>query len=312
MAPKVEGSWRLHTLTKELPLDFFVLFSSLASLWGSPGQANHAAANMFMDMLAHDRRAQGLPGLSLNWGAWSEVGAAVKHNVIERVGSQGLGAIAPEQGLKLLEQLLLGPAPAQVGITPVNWPLFLRHFKGGTPAFLADISPQEQAATTLVEQQAQPQATILDQLAEAPLNRRRGLLLGYLQEQARKVLGLDSVQAVGERTPLNELGLDSLMAVELRNLLGSSLGLKKALPATLVFDYPTIEAMTDYLGRETALLEPDGQVEERQAEVQPELEQAGAGVIDLLAQVEELSDEEVDRLFAQQLQHKQNWGFDDE
>lgn len=250
--------------------------------------------------------------MSLNWGAWSEVGAAVKHNVIERVGSQGLGAIAPEQGLKLLEQLLLGPAPAQVGITPVNWPLFLRHFKGRSPAFLADITPQEQTAATVVDQQVQPQSSILDQLAEAPLNRRRGLLLGYLQEQACKVLGLDSVQAVGERTPLNELGLDSLMAVELRNLLGSSLGLKKALPATLVFDYPTIEAMTDYLGREMSLLEPDGQVEDRQVEVQPELEHAGAGVIDLLAQVEGLSDEEVDRLFAQQLQHKQNWGFDDE
>jgi myxalamid-type polyketide synthase MxaB len=312
MAPKVEGAWRLHLLTKESPLDFFVLFSSLASLWGSPGQSNHAAANMFLDMLAYERRAQGLPGLSLNWGAWTEVGAAVEHNVFERIGSQGLGAIAPEQGLKLLEQLL-GSAPAQVGITPVNWPVFLRHFKSDhLPSFFVDIAPQEKTAATTAEPQAHPQLGILEQLAEAPLNRRRGLLLGYVQEQARKVLGLETVQAVGERIPLNELGLDSLMAVELRNLLGSSLNLKRALPATLVFDYPTVEAMTDYLGREIAVLKAEAGTEDQQHEVQPEPRSEGQGMMDVLTQVEELSDEEVDRLFAQQLQHIENWGFDDE
>lgn len=310
MAPKVEGSWHLHRLTQHLPLDFFVLFSSAASLLGSRGQSNHAAANMFLDMLAHHRRAQGLPGLSLNWGAWTEIGAAVKHNVFERINLQGIGAIAPEQGLQLLAQLL-EQAPAQVGIMPITWPVFMGQFKAGRiPTFFANMTPQEKMGATVAKLSTPEQADILRQLAEAPLNKRRLLLLGYVQEQTCKVLGLDSVQAVGERVPLNELGLDSLMAVELRNLLGGNLKLKKALPATLVFDYPTVEAMTDYLAKELSLLEPETKTEDHQETVsQPE---GDKGILNTLNSLEELSDEEVDQLFAQQMQHLENWGLTDE
>ena len=91
LAPKVDGAWNLHELTLGLPLDHFVLFSSAASLFGSPGQANHAAANSFLDALAAQRRAHGRPGLSINWGGWSDVGSVVTHAVGERMSTRGTG-----------------------------------------------------------------------------------------------------------------------------------------------------------------------------------------------------------------------------
>jgi hypothetical protein len=310
MAPKVEGSWHLHSLTQHQPLDFFVLFSSLASLLGSPGQGNHAAANTFMDVLAHYRRAQGLPALSINWGAWSGSGAAVKHDVFARITLQGVGAIAPEQGLQLLGQLLNQPT-AQVGVTPINWPVFRQQFAGGhLPVFFSEISLPQKSHEAALKSSAPQAPDFLAQLAEAPANKQQSLLLAYVQEQARKVLGLDSVHSVGERIPLNEMGLDSLMAVELRNLLGAGLRLKRALPATLVFDYPTIEAITGYLAREMSLLEPTAQTSAVETQEASAID--GQGLLDVLATVEELSDDEVDRLFAQKMGHMENWDQDHE
>ena len=101
-APKVQGAWQLHTLTCHLPLDFFVMFSSTASLMGSPGQGNYAAANSFMDVLAHHRRSLGLPATSINWGGWAEIGLAARHRVDERVALQGMGLILPAHGLAIL------------------------------------------------------------------------------------------------------------------------------------------------------------------------------------------------------------------
>jgi acyl transferase domain-containing protein/NADPH:quinone reductase-like Zn-dependent oxidoreductase/acyl carrier protein len=304
MAPKVEGTWHLHELTRHTPLDFFVLFSSIASVLGSRGQGNHAAANAFLDALAYHRRVQGLPALSLDWGAWSEVGAAVKHNVFERIGLQGIGAIIPEQGLRVLEQLM-AKAPAQVSVTPIAWPVFMGQFASGSvPPFLSEIEYEAALPAAAIEPQAHV-PNLLDQLAQATLNKRRPLLQTYVQEQARKVLGLDSAQAVGERVPLSELGLDSLMAVELRNRLATELNLKRALPATLVFDYPTVEAITDYLAREMRLLDGDDRTS-RTAESGAGPETDGQGMIEAVTALEGLSDEEVDRLFAQQMRQRKS------
>ena len=125
LAPKVVGAWHLHRLTAGCSLDFFVLFSSIAALLGSPGQGNHAAANAFLDTLAHLRRIQGLPALSINWGAWSEIGAAARHNVETRMRLQGIGTFTPQEGLVILGRLL-GTTLTQVGVMPVHWPAFLR------------------------------------------------------------------------------------------------------------------------------------------------------------------------------------------
>ena len=120
MAPKVTGAWHLHELSIGLPLDFFVLFSSVAAVFGSAGQANHSAANSFLDALAFKRQAHGMPASSINWGVWSEVGAAVRHGVGKRVSEQGVGMIDPAGGLAVLERVI-EEQPAQAVVFPADW-----------------------------------------------------------------------------------------------------------------------------------------------------------------------------------------------
>ena len=136
LAPKVQGAWNLHLLTQGMALDFFVLFSSAAALLGSRGQANYAAANAFLDALAHHRHAQGLPGLSIDWGAWAEVGMAAQLVRTQRtqLAAQGMRAIAPAQGVAALAHLLGQPTP-QVGVIPVNWATVMDNGAFSNPFF---------------------------------------------------------------------------------------------------------------------------------------------------------------------------------
>ncbi len=133
MAPKVQGSWYLHTLSENLPLDFFVCFSSVASLLGNAGQANYAAANAFVDALAHQRRAMGLPGLAINWGAWSEVGLAA-----EMAQRAEVESLSPQEGVELLGELMQGTMP-QVGVMPITWSKFQRQLAGREIPLLAEM-----------------------------------------------------------------------------------------------------------------------------------------------------------------------------
>jgi len=125
LSPKTVGAWNLHALTSDCALDFFVMFSSTASILGSSGQANHAAANAYLDALAHYRRAQNLPGLSINWGAWSEVGSAAKMGIDAQLDAKGIGMIPPRLGLDALERLVSSPA-VQVAVMPVDWQAFVK------------------------------------------------------------------------------------------------------------------------------------------------------------------------------------------
>jgi acyl carrier protein len=291
LGPKLDGSWALHVLTRGEPLDFFVLYSSMASVLGSRGQANHAAANAFMDALAAHRRALGLPGLSISWGAWSEVGAAADRQVDQRVVARGIDVITPAHGLELLEKLMRAEA-AHVGVFPVRWERFLaggdahgrfvahfaEHAKGVAKpgAKHADAKPAGAAG-----------AALIDELKQATPQRRRERLLGFVAEHVARVVDAPSAQAIDPRQPLNELGLDSLMAVELRNRLGTGLGLARSLPATLVFDHPTLEALAAYLEE---LVVPAAPVAV-----------AVAKPVDAVGALDEMSDEEVEAMFAKKL-----------
>jgi len=288
MAPKVEGSWNLHRLTQGLDLDFFVLFSSASSLLGSPGQGNHAAANAFLDALAHHRRSRGLPAMSINWGVWSEVGAAAERGVGERATLQGMGTFTPDQGLRVLERLLLA-GPAQVGVMPVNWSTLLNALRIQSP-FLAEMGAAAAEAARPEISRAAPlprQPDVRKQIEEAPPSERHRLLVDFVRTCTAKILGLGPSEEIDVRQPLSEMGLDSLMAVELRNVLGSGLRLGKSLPATLVFDQPSIVQLADYLASEALELETADVVE------QPAAASAGSG--SLLDRIEQLSDEEVER-----------------
>ncbi|QRR36013.1 SDR family NAD(P)-dependent oxidoreductase [Hydrogenophaga sp. YM1] len=293
LGPKVEGAWALHALTRERPLDFFVLYSSVAGLLGSSGQGNHAAANAFLDALALHRRAQGLPGLSIAWGAWSEVGAAADRAVDQRVGARGIDAITPRMGLDLLQTLMRGEA-ASVGVFPVRWERFL---DAGVPPLLERFRAATHGEAPRAASAPAPArgASLADELKGLPGAQRAERLLAFVGEHVARVVDVADARRIDPRQPLNELGLDSLMAVDLRNRLGKDLGLARGLPATLVFDYPTLDALAGYIGQ---LLAPQAETEAAAAPVP-----TASGAVEA---IDDLSDEEIEALFAKKLQRKQS------
>ncbi|HZU68918.1 MAG TPA: type I polyketide synthase [Ktedonobacteraceae bacterium] len=247
MAPKMHGSWNLHTHTLDMSLDFFVLFSSGASLMGSAGQGNYAAANAFMDALAHYRSAQGLAATSINWGAWADAGMALSSTAIERrLARDGMQPISLEQGMVVLEQLLQA-RPVQIGVLPIDWTRFGKHFADNErPPFLKVLLDKVQARAQNPGNPGQaPHEDLMRKLETAPASDRLNLLQQHVYLQVRQVLGLDSSFNLEPEQNLFEVGMDSLMAVELRNRLHSMLD--RAVPANMVFDHPNIAALTSYL-----------------------------------------------------------------
>jgi NAD(P)-dependent dehydrogenase (short-subunit alcohol dehydrogenase family)/acyl carrier protein len=247
LEPKVAGAWNLHRGLAGTRLDFFVCFSSAASILGSAGQGSYAAANAFLDALAHLRRGRGLPGLTVNWGPWAEVGMAARLTPRdrERLDAQGFRAITVAQGTSLLFDLIEA-GQAQVVVLPVDWTRYVRFFgPGGIPRLVADVA--RAAAEASPDKAEEGKVTSLAQrLQQASPARRRGILMLAIQDLAVKVMGLAPTSAVDPDRPLREIGLDSLMAVELRNALAAGLG--RSLPATLLFDHPSINAIADHLG----------------------------------------------------------------
>jgi acyl transferase domain-containing protein len=224
LAPKIEGAWNLHRLTQGMTLDLFVLFSSVAALLGNRGQANHAAANAFLDALAHYRQARRLPALSINWGQWAGTGraAGLDDRYQARLVAQGLNPIAPEQGLQVLGQIL-GQAHAQIGVLPINWLAFREQFSTGMPLpLLSELAPKARSQEE-VKQVSEQQHKLLQRLKGATASDRQELLVSYVQERITEILGLDSSFRPAPRQPLNELGVDSLMIAQLKNRFMSEL-----------------------------------------------------------------------------------------
>lgn len=248
MAPKVLGAIHLHNLTADTELDFFVMFSSSASLLGFPGQGNYAAANSFLDSFAHYRQAQGKPAQSINWGPWDEVGMTV--GLKRQWITLGMSTIKTDQGLDTLGVLLREKAP-QVAVLPMDWAQIARRFPTGEAPRL--ISGLTREFTATLEPTAE-WTELGKRVVDAPPAERKPIVVQRLMEMGRVVLGLQGTQSLEAKAPLNELGFDSLMAVELANELGRSAGIPVAV--TLLFDYPTFDALADHLLAEVFHLAP--------------------------------------------------------
>ena len=235
LGPKVLGGWALHRATGDEALDFFVLFASTAGVLGARGQANHAAANVFLDQLARRRRALGLPGLSLDWGAWSEIGeAAERRPALEAsMAAAGIGWMAPAQGLAALDRALAGEA-AQLAVVAADWS------RVAPSPLTGELRAPGRAATSPAARPA-PAVPIAQRLARAPAAQRNADLVAWLGEALQNVLRLP--EAPEPSAGFSSLGMDSLMAVELRNRLNAQLRLDPPLPATLLFDNPNLESL---------------------------------------------------------------------
>lgn len=296
-APKMEGAWNLHILTENEPLDFFVMFSSASSVIGWPGQGNYAAANAFMDSLAHYRQAAGLPALSINWGPWSEIGMAadMKANKLKQLTDKGLQGIDPNKGFLALSEMLCQER-AQVVAFSVKWEEFLKHFyTGSNKSFYTefiDRIPEEAKKA----KRAEKNIDLFNLLDKTPASNKLKILSEYIKREAAIILGLDPEKPLNWQQPLNEIGLDSLLAVELRNVLSANLN--QNLPGTLLFDYPTIDNIAQYLA--TVVFTLDSKTEEVDSRGVKSFETNVDPGVDF-SDLEELSEEEAEALLMQEL-----------
>ena len=243
MAPKVDAAWHLHALTMHMDLGMFVLFSSAAGVFGSPGQGSYAAANAFLDALAAHRRAQGLPGVSLAWGYWEQASGMtgdLSEGDVSRMARSGMRALANEEGLRLLDDALRTSDTLMLPVPLELAALRAQARAGALPALFSDL-----VTVTARRADAAQKESLARRLAAAPESEHEKIVREIIGRRSRSCLAPRSPKTIDPRRTFKELGFDSLTAVELRNRLNTATGLR--LPATLVFDYPTISEVTAQL-----------------------------------------------------------------
>ncbi|MFD4322420.1 type I polyketide synthase, partial [Streptomyces sp. NPDC058548] len=243
LRPKVDAAWNLHEATKGLDLAAFVMYSSASGVMGGPGQANYAAANTFLDALAQHRRAAGLPAVSLAWGPWDRAGGmtgTMSEADVQRLTRAGLPPLSAELGTALFDAALTGEDAV---VLPVRLDLAALRSQGEPPALLRGLirTRTRRAAAT----GSATASALVQRLAGLGQEERQDIVLDLVRGQIAVVLGHAGADAVDAARTFQDLGFDSLTAVELRNRLGAASGLR--LPATVVFDYPTAEALVRYV-----------------------------------------------------------------
>ena len=269
---KSAGAWNLHELTEKFNLDYFLLFSSAVSVLGGAGEGVYAAANAFLDALAHLRRQRELPALSVSWGPW-EVGMASRAR--EYLAEVGLSTLSVEQGLAALGNLV-GSARAHAVVADANWFRIATRYGGVASSLATNLSSASHLSP--------------------PRSRRRLDLqpMQLVKMCVRETLGLSGDYVFDPRQPLRDLGLDSITAIELRELLEHHCGCH--LPATLAYEYPTVIQLTRFI---EAQVSGDAQALERQVDAgSPQAN--GPDELDRSA-LESLSDDELDSLLRREL-----------
>jgi acyl transferase domain-containing protein/NADP-dependent 3-hydroxy acid dehydrogenase YdfG/acyl carrier protein len=261
LAAKADAAWHLHELTAPLDLRAFVLFSSAAGTFGSPGQGSYAAANAFLDGLAAHRRARGLPAVSVAWGLWEQssgISGALSEADIGRLERSGFGALSTARGLELLDAAGAAESPLLVA-THLNGARLRAAARAGTlPALLRGL-------VRVSAPRASGGGAFAARLRAASADERERLLHELVRGESATVLGYSSPLAIDPERAFKELGFDSLAAVELRNRLSAATGLR--LPATLVFDRPSPAAVADHLlgaigrGDGAAAADPDAELD---------------------------------------------------
>jgi acyl transferase domain-containing protein/acyl carrier protein len=291
LSAKVAGAWTLHELTENQPLDFFVLFSSASALFGAAGQGGYAAGNAFLDSLARWRRGRGQPALSINWGPWADVGMFAKSGEagIRAVTERGFQPLTAERNFAALSTLLTTDL-ADAGVFAADWAAYNSMWQGsGKLPLIADLIGSSAAPAEF----APDYGVFAEELRSAPVARRSRLMSKRLREEVAFVLNStpDSVQT---KQGFRELGMDSLMSVELRNRLERLLGC--SLVSTVAFDHPNVEQLGEFLLDQTI-----GRTGEADQGV-PAVQAIPAKLVDdINASVADLSDEEAEQQLVEEL-----------
>ncbi|GAA2101520.1 type I polyketide synthase [Streptomyces albiaxialis] len=273
LRPKADAAWNLHELTRDLcpDLSAFILFSSAAAHFGNAGQGNYAAANAFLDALAHRRRSEGLPAVSMAWSVWAERVMAADQAEEMRAERISAGAMTAELGMVLFEHARRADEPVLVPI-PLDVPAIRALPRDRVPVLLHGLMPGEARRSAGAE--GPGEKGWAERLAAMPADKQRETVLALVRHQVASVLAYESADQVEDQRPFKDLGFDSLTAVKLRNQLAAVGGV--TLPATLVFDHPTPVALTEFLLTELVPAEADPA-----ARLLAELDRIAAGLPDL-------------------------------
>jgi NAD(P)-dependent dehydrogenase (short-subunit alcohol dehydrogenase family)/acyl carrier protein len=237
LVPKAYGAYHLDRMTRDDDLDFFIVSSSVSSLFGSPGQSNYATANALLDGLVAHRRAAGLPATGINFGPWGQGGMASSEAAVANISAQGLLPLEPSAALGALAEVVAN-GTVQATILKANWQRAAKVLGSSRPPILDLVLPSTAGEVV-------GDSEVLKQLLEIPVPQRAAFVTEFLQREVQNFLRLASPPAATSR--FLDLGTDSLMAIELRNRLHSQFGGKFTLNATAVFDYPTIGGLAEYL-----------------------------------------------------------------
>ncbi|HEX6341999.1 type I polyketide synthase [Umezawaea sp.] len=248
LSGKVSGAVLLDELLADADLDAFVVFSSIAGTWGSGGQSAYSAASAFLDGLAESRRARGLVATSVSWGPWAESGMATVGDTEAHLRKRGLVTMPPALTLNALERAIRSGEPT-VTVVDMEWEKFTPAFTLARPsAFIGDLPEVRKALADDSPAETGADSELAGRLAGLPEADQVTLLVDVVRDQVASVLGHSSSDAVDKDRAFQELGFDSLTAVELRNTLNTATGLR--LPATLVFDYPNAVTLANHLRTE--------------------------------------------------------------
>ncbi|WP_423488496.1 SDR family NAD(P)-dependent oxidoreductase [Mycobacteroides sp. PCS013] len=276
LAPKAFGADYLDRLTKDEDLDFFIVSSSVSSLFGSPGQSNYATANAWLDGLIARRRSQGLPATGVNFGPWGQGGMASSEAATANISAQGLIPLDPSAALAALAEVIAN-GTGQATVIKANWQRAAKVLGSSRPPILDLVLPSAVGEVT-------GDSELLKQLMEIPVPQRAGFVTEFLQREVQNFLRLAQPPAATSR--FLDLGTDSLMAIELRNRLHSQFGGKFTINATAVFDYPTIGGLGEYLVAQL----PDAESESQEAQPAAEPAQSESEPDTVLAPSDEVSE----------------------
>ena len=289
MAPKMLGAWNLHSLTADIPLDFFVLFSSFASMVGNAGQANYVAGNVFLEALAHYRRARGLPAVAINWGVVGDVGhVAASPETADRLDRLGLKSMPLSDTLEALDKVMSSGA-VEVGVVEVEWKTFLR-----TTGMRSSARYSGLGGDTGAEESRLSVTSSVRDLLEADAASLPSLVETYIRDHLARAMG-SAPSRIDTQQSLRNLGIDSLIAVEVRNHINTELGVN--IPLAKLMQSESINALAAFVAERLLERNRDdvSKSPTREAGAKLDIPLGGADTADLLERIDELTDEEVER-----------------